>query len=405
MDGTDFQLRFLGDLRLAPHATSASPAWLWSTDGAQVFWANPVAAKLLGAANAVDLAKRTFGPADAQRRQVAQLASRLPQNGVLRMERLRGFGAQLGQLVTCSCMRLVFLDGDHAILIAATEPAGRTLPLLERLKLLVEDVARPVAAFTSDGMLAGASEAARALPGLHHLSEAARSDALDKGRAELAIDGGQMVLHRVGSGNDAGIVAVITPDAAAAEAAPAAIELVDEFSEPLDETTAAAAPAEPPHEPSPYVEAVADEPETAPEALETAPAARRHPLRFTWQMDQENRFFLGSDEFTRLIGARTATGFGRPWHEIAETFGLDPAGRIAEAIAARDSLERHHRLLAGRRRRPPAGRAVGTACLRRPTQFRRLSRFWRVPRPRQPRASRRAAPRRSKRRRLLVPTR
>ena len=55
-------------------------------------------------------------------------------------------------------------------------------------------------------------------------------------------------------------------------------------------------------------------------------------------MDQENRFFLGSDEFTRLIGARTATGFGRPWHEIAETFGLDPAGRIAEAIAARDSL-------------------------------------------------------------------
>ena len=54
-------------------------------------------------------------------------------------------------------------------------------------------------------------------------------------------------------------------------------------------------------------------------------------------MDDANRFFLGSDEFTRLIGARTATGFGRPWHEIAETFGLDPAGRIAEAIATRDT--------------------------------------------------------------------
>ncbi len=333
MDVTDFQLRFLGDLRLAPHATSASPAWLWSTDGAQVFWANPVAAKLLGAANAVDLAKRTFSPADAHRRQVAQLASRLPQNGVLRMERLRGFGAQLGQLVTCSCMRLVFPDGDHAILIAATEPTGRTLSLLERLKLLVEDVARPVAAFASDGVLAGASDAARALPGLHDLSETARSEALDKGRAELAIDGGQMVLHRVGSGNDAGIVAVITP-----HAAPAAIELVDVFSEPLDEAPVETAPAEAPHEPSPFVEAIADEPETAPEAPESAPATQRHPLRFTWQMDQENRFFLGSDEFTRLIGARTATGFGRPWREIAETFGLDPAGRIAEAIAARDSL-------------------------------------------------------------------
>src|ERR1043165_5488482 len=123
MGVTDFQLRFVGDLRLAPHATSAMPAWLWSTDGAQVLWANPVAAKQLGATNSADLARRTFGPADAHRRQIAQLASRLPQNGAMRLERLRGFGAQLGQLVTCACMRLVFADGVHAILITATEPA------------------------------------------------------------------------------------------------------------------------------------------------------------------------------------------------------------------------------------------------------------------------------------------
>jgi len=339
MDVTGFQLRFLGDLRLAPHATSALPAWLWSTDGAQVLWANPVAARQLGAANAVDLAGRTFGPADAHRRQVAQLASRLPQNGAMRLERLRGFGASLGQLVTCACTRLVFPDGHHAILITATEPAGRTLPLPERLRLLVEDVGRPVAVFAADGMLAGASEAARAAPGLHDLSEAARSDALDKGRAELAIDGGHMVLHRVGSGNDVGIVALISPDAATA-AAPAAIELVDVFAEPLDQAVGTEPPAEAPHEPSPYVEAIADEPETADAmeaAPENAPAARLHPLRFTWQMDEANRFFLGSDEFTRLIGARTATGFGRPWHEIAETFGLDPAGRVTEAIATRDT--------------------------------------------------------------------
>src|ERR1700742_5276882 len=165
MGVTDFQLRFARDLRLAPHATSASPAWLWTTDGDRVLWANPVAAKLLGAADAVDLAKRTFGPADAHRRQVAHLASRLPQNGALRMERLRGFGAQLGQLVTCTCMRLVFSDGDHAILITATEPTNRTLPLTERLKLLVEDVAQPAAAFAGNGTLAGVSDAARAVSG------------------------------------------------------------------------------------------------------------------------------------------------------------------------------------------------------------------------------------------------
>jgi PAS domain S-box-containing protein len=324
MDVTDFQLRFVGDLRLAPHATSASPAWLWSTDGTQVLWANPVAARLFGAANAAELAKQTFGPADANRRQVAQLAPRLSAIGALRMERLRGFGAQLGQLMTCACMRLDFPDGRHGILIAATEPAGRSLTLMERLRLLVADVARPAAAFTQDGTLAGASDTAESLPGFRDLPEATRNEALDKGRAELAIDGGHLVLHRVGSGEEVGIIALITPHAATTENAPRGIELVDVFAEPLDE-----APTEAIVEP-----AIADAARAAPESTT---AAHQHPLRFTWQMDEENRFFLGSDEFTRLIGERTAVGFGRPWHEIAETFGLDPAGHVSEAIAERDT--------------------------------------------------------------------
>jgi PAS domain S-box-containing protein len=147
-----------------------------------------------------------------------------------------------------------------------------------------------------------------------------------------------MTLHRVGSGDDVGLIGLITPRAAIGGSAPAEIVLVDPFSEPLHETSAQA-----PHEPSPYIEAVADETDTpiadAPQASaeDSAPIARRHPLRFTWRMDADNRFFLGSDEFTHLIGPRTAVGFGRPWREIAETFGLDPAGRVAEAIATRDT--------------------------------------------------------------------
>ena len=76
---------------------------------------------------------------------------------------------------------------------------------------------------------------------------------------------------------------------------------------------------------------------TKPRRDEPAPDPRRHPLRFMWQMDADGRFSLGSDEFTRLIGARTAAGFGRPWSEIAEAFGLDPDGRVAKAIATRDT--------------------------------------------------------------------
>ena len=126
MNHLEFQLRGVGDPRLALHATSALPAWLWSADGTRILWANPVGARLFGAANSAALAEKIFGPADQHRRQVAQLASRLPLNGAIRLERLRGFGAALGTLVTCGCARLDFADGSHGILVAAAEAVGRS---------------------------------------------------------------------------------------------------------------------------------------------------------------------------------------------------------------------------------------------------------------------------------------
>src|ERR1700760_1722944 len=101
MNHSEFQLRGVGDPRLAVHATSALPAWLWSIDGTRILWANSVGARLFGAANGAVLTCKSFGPADQHRRQVAQLANRLPASGAVRLERLRGFGAPLGTLVTC----------------------------------------------------------------------------------------------------------------------------------------------------------------------------------------------------------------------------------------------------------------------------------------------------------------
>src|SRR5207302_3005415 len=70
-----------------------------------------------------------------------------------------------------------------------------------------------------------------------------------------------------------------------------------------------------------------------------APASseRRHPLRFVWQMDVEDRFTLDSEEFVALIGPRTTAALGRPWRDIASALGLDPDGRVAHAIAARNT--------------------------------------------------------------------
>ena len=383
----------------------------------RILWANPVGARLFGAANAAELAKRTFGPADPHRRQVAQLAGRLPGSGATRLERLRGFGAPLGALLTCGCARLEFADGAHGILVAAVRPVGRAMPLVERLQCLVEGVDLPIAAFARDGMFVGASDAARPLLGFRNLSEAgldaARSDALELGRVETPVGIGHMVLQRVGSGADVALVALMEPAAIAAAdvgtqaasqpvapaadlpapdyeqaasfgEAPAEFALIDDFAEPpgtAADTPAAASfdlqavlqfalsqahaigaalMAEPPapevhrDEPSPVAEAATEHPAATVEAAPATPAAasvvippappfqpdepppapRDLPLRFMWQMDAEGRFSLGSDEFTRLIGAHTAAGFGRPWSEVAETFGMDPEGRVAKAVAS-----------------------------------------------------------------------
>lgn len=309
------------------HATSALPVWLWSTDGARVLWANPAGAKWFGATNSPELARRTFGPADAHRRQVAQFASRLPASGAMRLERLRGFGAEPGMLMACRGARFDFADGSHGVLIAAVGVSGRSMPLEERLRHLVEGAELPMASFSRDGTLVGASEAARPLFGFLSLAEggleAAANEALASGRSEAPSASGQLTLQRVGSGLDTALIGLITPiptrTAAAAELpheaegascpgaaadeqpassneAPAEFALIDEFDAPADQALDArseggpdaASPEEacPPveiagletstgaeaREPSPYVEPVADEPSAESASVIATPA-------------------------------------------------------------------------------------------------------------------------------------
>jgi hypothetical protein len=83
MNSAEFQLRGISDPRLAAHATSPLPAWLWSIDGTRILWANPVGAKVFDAANSATLADKVFGPANSYRRQVAQLAGRLLATGAI----------------------------------------------------------------------------------------------------------------------------------------------------------------------------------------------------------------------------------------------------------------------------------------------------------------------------------
>lgn len=411
MSEADFQLQGIRDPRLAVHATSGAPAWVWSLDGTRVLWANTAGARVLGARNAAVLAEKAIGPADPHRRQAAQLATRLSQSGAARLERLRGFGAPLGRLLTCSCARLTFSDGTTGVLIAAAELVGRPMPLTERLANLIDSVTMPAIAFTPAGALTGVNEPAKSFTGVFNdLTGAgyddARATVLRDGQSVLQTDIGRVTVHRVGHGHDVALVALIeaaiapkqfsnpTPlvVAPAVEAAPevkpvqpvlveqptigiphetVSHEIVshdeaahalstdtmpvdvmpaDVFESVFDEPAKLEAPPEIPaadhvtrvyigDEQKPVAKASSTNhvSETLTEMDVSPLPARQQPLRFMWQMDEEGRFSLGSDEFTRLIGTRTAAAFGRLWSDISATLGLDPEGRVAAAIATRDT--------------------------------------------------------------------
>jgi PAS domain S-box-containing protein len=304
---------------------------LWSSDGARILWANPAGATLFDAADAAALADKTFGPADSRRRQVAQLARRLLPTGEVRLERLRDFGAAPGSLATCACTRLDFSDGGSGVLVVAMLSAGE-LQRLDRAARI--PAGRPVKPLPESPVRAEIAPA-------HQPDAAAMDRHADYEQPEATGE------------------------------APAEFALIDEV-----EQQSVMPPRDMHDEPSPFVEAVADEPhapDTEPASARQGPPSgempevnelppplqtieprrasavtlppwldqplhpRRHPLRFIWQMDAEGRFQLGSDEFTRLIGARTAAGFGRLWSEIAQTFALDPQGRVLAAVATRDT--------------------------------------------------------------------
>lgn len=353
MKASTLPLRGLGDARLAIHAASHLPAWLWAIDGTRILWANPTGTRLFGADRLRDFDGRTFGPADPHRRQIAQLAGRLRADAPARLERLRGFGAPLGRLATCACSRLTQADGTDAILIVAMEAAGRAIPLRDRLKRLVEDAEIPLAAFGSDGVFVGASDAARALLGFRDLSEAGLDDARDAalkfGRAETPVGLGQLVLQRVGSGADVGLIALLdpaiaplphapikTPEPAAHDKSDSEFLFVDEFddADEPDPTPAPNAPeattiAEPEVllSPEPH-----DEPTVAEIPPEDLMPPRTEPLRFLWEIDARDHFRINSNELPYLIGEDAAASLDAPWKDVALNYAS--YGRMAAAIAS-----------------------------------------------------------------------
>ena len=318
------------------HATSATPAWLWSADGSRILWANAVGAAIFGAVSTSACTARRFDAKQPAAGEIIRLAETLPSTGQARLERLRGFGASFGRTLTCACSRFPLANGSTAVLVIATEPAGPSLPLSERVKRLFSDQTQPLAAFAPDGMLLAVTSAAQTrvtgTPTLSALGLAAiASEALAAGSASAVTDHGQVAVRRLGSGAWVVLLAVFD-----AEPTSAANSRSDIEPKPV------AAPEQQRVElptPSPPITPGASA--AVPPARSHAPAEpvaeRRHPLRFVWQMDADGRFVVGSDEFIELTGPQTTAAFGRLWGEIADELKLDPEQQVARAVATRET--------------------------------------------------------------------
>jgi PAS domain S-box-containing protein len=282
-----FLTKPVSDPRLAPYATSVQPAWLWSTDGSRILWCNAAGAGVLAITDPQRLEK-PFSPMDPHRREVAQLARRLGAQTAPRLERLRGFGSRLGQLVTCTCSQLTLMSGETAILLIRMEPfveasAPATVPLQEMLATVSQPIpTEPVI------------EEAPAAVAPPETTEC-RVDAEKPAEAAPAHD---ETAHHPPAPDIVSPVADVATDV---------------------ETVVAAEPksdhAMPDHAMSDHaVDHMTD------------------PLRFVWQIDAAGRFALTSDAFLRVADARTAAVQGHTWPEVAAALALDPHGRIAQAV-------------------------------------------------------------------------
>lgn len=278
----------------------AAPAWLWSADGARVLWSNAAGAAAFGAETRVALIADAAAVSHARIAEVARLAAALPANGSSQLARLRSFSNDYGHAALFSCAHIKGADGPHSILIVAAETPRRELPLADRARGLLAGESA-TAAFGPDGILLYADTQAAS-----RLGAEIRLEALGFTDADEDLNG--PVTLQSYPADDASVTVV--------------------WLAPLSDTIAAethhrhgANANAPPEESIPLL----------------GLKERRQPLRFVWQIDQDGRFTLMSEEFLALAGARTQALLSRPWQDVTKELDLDPEESLSAALASRET--------------------------------------------------------------------
>jgi PAS domain S-box-containing protein len=341
------QFDILRDPRFAARATSGLPVWLFDHSGTKLLFTNPAGAALFGFASSGAAVAASFDNTEIAT-QIVRSAATLRDDGSPRLERLRGMGTPFGRPLVCACSK-VTVDTVSAIFIAAAEPCGQTLTLAERARRLI-DGDDAVAAFDPNGHL------------LHATSIAAKR--LD-GVTLLATLNGKGETLYVGEGADAVTLLLLCddgdeqPQGTETSVCDAATENPVDLS-PIADAMAAMTVQRPLHDVSQQYDVLqhdllqhdvlqhqdtahAELQDTIELSSQQAAASqsdqtqRRHPLRFVWETDTENRFTIADRDFLGIAGPRTTGLMGRFWNEISAKLALDPEGRFAYALVSRNT--------------------------------------------------------------------
>jgi PAS domain S-box-containing protein len=304
------------------------PVWLWRAEDLRVLWGNPVAAAVFDAASPAALAQLQFEPDHVSIAQITRLAGTLPHGGAARLERLRGFGARFGAPLTCLCSRITLNDNSSAILIVATERAGKELSLPDRARRILADFDKPAAMFTADGELIEATKAGQETLGSNRDlialgAEKLATEATKNGTAEGDVAFGHVSMLRLGTGATLSLLSVFDPAPSGSHAGARA----------SNAAAAIAASIAPVRDELPLVSQGANTLQN----IKTIQNIKPRQFRFVWQMDRATRFTLGVNDIASLIGPQTAAVLNRPWAEIAAVLQIDNEGQVAKALASRET--------------------------------------------------------------------
>jgi len=256
-------------------------------DGSRLRFANPGGAALLGFSTCAAAAGTQIAPSDLAT-QIGRIGATLAPGAGTQLARLRGLGLSLGRPLTCACSAIA-IGSATGILVRAVDAAGPTLSLAERARRLIEDHADAIVAFAPDGTrLHATAEARRRL-----VAELSLTQIKDKAD-----------IWAVGEGTDKVTLALV-PEvlAGSVDLAPIA-----------DAMASMVRNAAPPGE-----------------------ISQRHPMRFIWETDADNRFTITTQDFLDIAGDRTVNLLGRFWGEISAKLALDPEGLVAHSMMSRDT--------------------------------------------------------------------